>query len=159
LKRCASQSACSVADRECSDPSSATKMFLIISLLRGSAGRLPSVPALYKAATRLYITLVSRREARGRKASFKIEAVLEELKTLAERVGLEVREERLLREVGYHARSGSCRVREKNLLILDRDLAPAARLEVMLEELGDRDLGEIYVSPEVRRLLGKEERA
>jgi hypothetical protein len=94
----------------------------------------------------------------ARRASYKIDAVLEELKALAARVGLEVREERLLREVGYQVRSGSCRVRGQNILFLDRDLPPAGRLEVLLEELSARDLGEVYVSPELRRILGTDER-
>jgi hypothetical protein len=102
---------------------------------------------------------VPRRERPNvaRRASYKIDAVLEELKGLAVRLGLEVREERLLREVGYQVRSGCCRVRDQNILFLDRDLPPAGRLEVLLEELSRRDLGEVYASPELRRMLGKDE--
>ena len=48
---------------------------------------------------------------------------------------------------------------EQNILFLDRDLPPAGRLEVLLEELSRRDLGEVYVSPELRRILGKDERS
>ncbi len=99
------------------------------------------------------------RSAPSRRASWKVEAVLEELKTLAGRVGLEVREEKLLREIGYQVRSGACRVRDRSLVFLDRDSTPSHRMEVLLEELSHRDLGEIYVSPELRRMLGKEERA
>lgn len=99
------------------------------------------------------------RPGASRRAGYKIEAILEELKGLATRVGLEVREERLLREVGYQVRSGSCRVREQNLLFVDRELPPASRLEILLEELSRRDLGEVYISPELRRILGKDERA
>jgi hypothetical protein len=87
-----------------------------------------------------------------------MEAVLEELKGLATRLGLEVREERLLREIGYQVRSGSCRVRERDILFLDRELPAASRMEVLLEELSRRDLREVYVSPELRRILGKDER-
>jgi hypothetical protein len=103
---------------------------------------------------------VARRErpTASRKAAYKIDAVLVELKELAGRLGVEVREERLLREIGYQVRSGSCRVREQNILFLDRDLSPAHRMEVLLDELSRRDLGEVYVSPELRRILGKDER-
>ena len=94
----------------------------------------------------------------ARRASYKIDAILEELKSLAGRVGFEVREEKLLREVGYQVRSGSCRVRERNLFFLDRDLPAASRMEALLDELSRRDLGEVYVSPELRRILGKDER-
>ena len=54
-------------------------------------------------------------------------------------------------------RSGCCTVREQNLLFLDRELPAASRMEVLLEELARRDLGEVYVSPELRRILGKDE--
>ncbi len=94
----------------------------------------------------------------ARRASYKIDAILVELKDLAARVGFEVREEKLLREIGYQVRSGSCRVRQQSLLFLDRDLPAASRMEALLDELGRRDLGEVYVSPELRRILGKDER-
>jgi hypothetical protein len=103
---------------------------------------------------------VSKRErpSVARRASYKIDAALAELKALAARVGFEVREEKLLREVGYQVRSGSCRVREQDLLFLDRDLPAASRMETLLDELARRDLREVYVSPELRRILGKDER-
>jgi hypothetical protein len=96
------------------------------------------------------------RSAKERRAAYKIDAILEELKGVAGRIGLEVREERLLREIGYQVRSGSCRVRDQNILFLDREQPPAARMEVLLEELSRRDLGEVYVSPQLRRMLGKD---
>ena len=60
------------------------------------------------------------------------EALCEELKELATRLGLRVREEILLREVGYRVRSGLCRVRGEDVLFLDRNLSPGERLEVLL---------------------------
>ncbi|MGH7821119.1 MAG: hypothetical protein ACREQ9_15245, partial [Candidatus Binatia bacterium] len=90
---------------------------------------------------------------------WKAEAVFEELKELATRLGLEVREEKLLREVGYQVRSGTCRVREQNLVLIDRELPIANRVEVLIEVLSGRDLGDVYVSPELRRALGREESA
>jgi hypothetical protein len=86
---------------------------------------------------------VSRRE----------EALCEELKELATRVGLRVREEILLREVGYRVRSGLCRVRGEDVLFLDRNLSPGERLEVLLGALGGMDLDSHYVSPALRHLL------
>jgi hypothetical protein len=81
------------------------------------------------------------------------EALCEELKELAAKLGLRVREEILLREVGYRVRSGVCRVREENVLFLDRHLLPGERLEVLLSALEGRDLEAHYVSPALRRLL------
>jgi hypothetical protein len=81
------------------------------------------------------------------------ETLCEELKTLAERLGVRVREETLLREVGYHARSGGCRVRGEAIVFLDRSLPAAERAGVLLDELRGYDLQGVYVSPAVRRLL------
>lgn len=81
------------------------------------------------------------------------EALCEELKEVARRLGVEVREEVLLREVGYRVRSGACRVHGEEVIFLDRNLPPSERLQVLLDELGGRDLEAFYVSPELRRLL------
>ena len=79
--------------------------------------------------------------------------LLEELVSAAERCGIEVRREKLLREVGYRARSGSCRVREKNLVILDRDQPVAEQMEVVVDALRERDLESLYLSPDARRMV------
>jgi hypothetical protein len=80
-------------------------------------------------------------------------AVLEELKVLAERLGYEVRAERLLREVGYRVRSGTCRLRELRIILLDRDLPLTAQIDVLVEELAAHRLDDVYVSPALRRRL------
>ena len=79
--------------------------------------------------------------------------MVEELAAAAERVGLQVRRERLLREVGYRARGGACRLREKDLVIIDSAQPPAEQLEVLLDALRTRDLETLYLSPAARRLL------
>jgi hypothetical protein len=79
--------------------------------------------------------------------------LVDELAEVAERLGIEVRREKLLREVGYRARSGACRLREKNLIIIDREMEPAEQIEVFVEALRSRDLEELYLSPAARRLL------
>lgn len=81
------------------------------------------------------------------------EQLCEELKTLAERLGLKVREEILLREVGYHPRSGTCLVRGEEVLFVDRSLPVGDRVAVLVGELRRRDLQDVYVSPALRRLL------
>ncbi|MBP1684061.1 MAG: hypothetical protein H6Q33_204 [Deltaproteobacteria bacterium] len=80
-------------------------------------------------------------------------ALLDELKTVATRLGFEVREEKLLREVGYRVRSGSCRVHETHVILLDRGLPLTAQIEVLVEELAHRPLDDVYLSPAARRLL------
>jgi hypothetical protein len=81
------------------------------------------------------------------------EALCEELKEVARRLGVQVREETLLREVGYRVRSGACRIRGEQVIFLDRTLTPSERLQVLLDELGGREVETVYLSPTLRRLL------
>ncbi len=81
------------------------------------------------------------------------EALCEELKALADKLGVRVREEILLREVGYRVRSGLCRVRGEDVVFLDRHLTPGERVDVLLGALAGRDLETHYVSPAIRLLL------
>lgn len=77
----------------------------------------------------------------------------DELTEAAKRLGLEVRREKILREIGYRARGGACRFRERNLIIIDRDMPPAEVVEVLADALRERDLEQLYLSPAARRLL------
>ena len=80
-------------------------------------------------------------------------ALLDELKNAATRLGFEVREEKLLREVGYRVRSGGCRLRDAQLIILDRGLPPGIQIDVLVDLLAGRPLDDLYLSPVARRLL------
>jgi hypothetical protein len=81
------------------------------------------------------------------------EALCEELKEVARRIGVQVREEILLREVGYRVRSGLCRVHGEDVIFLDRSLSPEERLQVLLDGLAGRDVETVYLTPALRRLL------
>ena len=81
------------------------------------------------------------------------ERVLDELIDAAERVGLKVRRERIMREVGYRARGGVCRLRNDDMVILDRDQPPNEQLEIVAEALKSRDLEAVYLSPAARKIL------
>ena len=81
-------------------------------------------------------------------------ALLEELKTLAAQLGIRVREEKLLREVGYQVRGGSCRIHGQEMVFLDRDLPLPERVEILLDELSRRQLDKESLSPSLRRFLG-----
>ncbi len=82
-------------------------------------------------------------------------ALLEELKALAKQVGIRVREEKLLREVGYRVRSGSCRVHDQDMVFLDRDQSATERIEILVDELTRRNIDTAQLSPSVRRVLGR----
>lgn len=81
------------------------------------------------------------------------ESLLEELKKVATELGIEVRQETLLREVGYRVRSGSCRVRQARIILLDRALPLTSQIDVLVSELASEPLDDVYVSPDVRQLL------
>lgn len=94
---------------------------------------------------------------RSRKTARTVEEpspLLERLKEIAAASGLEVREERLLREVGYNVKSGVCRVDDQEVLLLDRNVPPAERIEALLGLLADRDLDAVFIEPELRRTIG-----
>lgn len=80
-------------------------------------------------------------------------ALLEELKALAKQLGIRVREEKLLREVGYRVRGGSCRVHEQEMVFLDRDQPTSERIEILLDELTRRNVDTEQLSPSLRRLF------
>ena len=81
------------------------------------------------------------------------EALCEELKEVARRLGVAVREETLLREVGYRVRSGACRVRGADVIFVDRGLPPEERVQVLLDGIARHDVETVYLSPALRRLI------
>ncbi|MGE0679415.1 MAG: hypothetical protein AB7P69_00680 [Candidatus Binatia bacterium] len=91
--------------------------------------------------------------AKKQTASGKGAALLEELKALAKQLGIRVREEKLLREVGYRVRGGSCRVHEQEMVFLDRDQPTSERIEILLDELTRRNVNTEQLSPSLRRLF------
>ncbi|HKF29028.1 MAG TPA: hypothetical protein VKB29_07355 [Candidatus Binataceae bacterium] len=89
----------------------------------------------------------------GEQKESRLLKLVDELCEAAERVGLVVRREKILREIGYRVRGGACRLREKNLVIIDRDMAPAEQLEVLADALRSRDLESLYLSPAARQVV------
>jgi len=65
----------------------------------------------------------------------KQEARLQELIAAAKAMNLDVRTEKLLREAGYRARSGRCRVNGQEVIIIDREVAIAEQIEFLAAEL------------------------
>jgi hypothetical protein len=88
------------------------------------------------------------------KANAVTDAMLEELKSAARVLGFEVREEELLREVGYRARSGACRVGATRVILLDRRASGEDRVEALCGALAGQDLERVFLSPALRARLG-----
>lgn len=66
------------------------------------------------------------------------EARLQDLIVSAKRINIEVRTEKLLREAGYRAHSGRCRIRGKDVILIDRDAPIADQIEFLANELTER---------------------
>ena len=81
-------------------------------------------------------------------------AMVEELMRVARELGFDVREEELLRDVGYRPRSGVCRVGDRDVILMDRKLSGPERIEVLCLALADRDLEQVFLSPALRALVG-----
>lgn len=65
----------------------------------------------------------------------KQEARLQALIGTAKAMNIEVRTEKLLREVGYRAHSGRCRVKGQNLILINRDASIADQIAFLAAEL------------------------
>jgi hypothetical protein len=81
-------------------------------------------------------------------------ALLSELERVGRVLGIAVRYEHLGEEEDTTPiRSGICRVKERNLLLIDSRLSPAERCRVIARALRAFDLSSIYITPAARLLL------
>ena len=67
----------------------------------------------------------------------KQEARLQELILSAKRRNIHVRTEKLLREAGYRAKSGSCRVKGRDVILIDRDARIGDQIDFLASELAE----------------------
>ena len=84
----------------------------------------------------------------------KPEMLYDNLKQLAERLGITVSEENLKRS-GIKVKSGFCKVRGNKLFIIDKKLKPHKKVDILAEFLSSMPHEEIYIVPAVRELLGR----
>ncbi len=66
------------------------------------------------------------------------EVRLNQLIAAAKQLNIEVRAEKLLREVGYRARSGRCRIKGQELILIDRDAPLSEQVDFLSAELTER---------------------
>lgn len=88
-----------------------------------------------------------------RKADERQRILLDQLIDLAAGIGADVREERLVREVGYSVRSGPCVLNGKEIVLLDTNAELGDRVDALLDFLAARDIDHLYVEPELRELI------
>ena len=74
------------------------------------------------------------------------------LEELALRLDVEVRYESLETDTGFSP-GGLCRLRGKQVIIVNRDAAPEVKVRTLAGALGRFDLAGIYVRPALRDLL------
>ncbi len=80
------------------------------------------------------------------------EVLLNQLKELAEKLGISVRDENIDIEESSGF-GGLCRVEGKYILILNSRAAMKEKNQVMIKALQQFDLSEIYIKPVIRELL------
>ena len=78
--------------------------------------------------------------------------MLLDLEMLAERIGFTVRYERF-GEDEAEVRSGRCRLRGEDIILVDRRLDMNARIAILSRELKNLNLAGVYVKPYLRALL------
>jgi hypothetical protein len=84
----------------------------------------------------------------------KPEQIYQELRDLAEKLGITVSEQNL-RKSGFHVKSGLCKVKGKQIFIMDKEKSTHKKnmmLKSLLKELPHEN---IYVVPAVRELISK----
>jgi hypothetical protein len=65
----------------------------------------------------------------------KQEARLQALIETAKAMNIEVRTEKLLREAGYRVHSGRCRIKDQNVILINRDTSIADQIAFLAAEL------------------------
>ena len=64
---------------------------------------------------------------------------MRELIGTAQQLNIEVRTEKLLREVGYKPRSGRCRINGQEVILIDRDAPISEQIEFLASELTSKN--------------------
>ena len=84
----------------------------------------------------------------------KPEQIYQELKDLAEKLDITVSEQNL-RIAGIKVKSGLCKVKGKNLFIMDKHKSIYKKNEALASELAKFPHEDLYVMPAIREMLEK----
>jgi len=95
----------------------------------------------------------ARHAANEKHVDEKQRLLLDQLEEVASSIGIDVREERLMREVGYTVHSGPCRVNGREVVLLDSNAQLAELIDAMLDFLAGRDLDGVYIEPQLREMI------
>ncbi len=84
----------------------------------------------------------------------KTEQIYQGLKELAEKLNITVSEKNLL-NIGLKVKSGLCRVKEKQLFVMDKNKRINKKVEILAACLSAMSLEEVYIVPAIRETLEK----
>ena len=84
--------------------------------------------------------------------TMKPQQLYEELKLLAERVGITVSEQNF-RATGVQAKSGLCKVRGRDMFIMNKHHAVQKKNELLIQCLKQTDHESVFVVPAIRAML------
>ena len=84
----------------------------------------------------------------------KPEQIYQELKDLADKLGITVSEQNL-RIAGIKVKSGLCKVKGKNLFIMDKHKSIHKKIDALAFQLAEFPHEDLYVIPAIRELLEK----
>ena len=82
----------------------------------------------------------------------KPDQVYQHLVDLAEKIGIEVSVHNL-KISGFAIKSGICRIKGKNRIVLDKHLSKDDQIDVLIDCLRTFSLDDIYIVPAIRDLL------
>jgi hypothetical protein len=91
------------------------------------------------------------RPARAKLPCLGTERLLDELLTVARRLGIEVRVEPF--RGGVRSPGGLCRLRGRVLVLIDQRLGVFDRTRTLAEALSELDVEGVYLTPEARRII------
>ena len=84
----------------------------------------------------------------------KPEQIYQDLKDLAERLGITVAEENF-RRTAVKAKSGLCRVKDKDIFIIDKQKSIQDKIDLLSSCLSEMPHEDVFVVPAVRELLNR----
>ncbi len=79
--------------------------------------------------------------------------LLQELEEIAEKLSIAVQYDDLL-GMDFNVKGGLCKLRGKNVIILDRRTPPRERIDLLARALSQFDLSSISMKPYVRLVIG-----
>ncbi len=84
----------------------------------------------------------------------KPEQIYQELKDLAEKLALNVSDQNL-RTAGIKVKSGMCKVKGKDMFIMDKHKSIHKKIKILAAQLADMPHENIYLIPSIREMLNK----